>query len=198
MMKLSRLFPAIALLSLSACVVPTGPVEVTRFNRAAEGVLYGSGTFSVVALQDAVSGPSLSASPYLAAVAREMQRIGYVDRLGGGSDVIVEVRFGATTILPDRRSPVSVGVGGSTGSYGSGVGLGVGINLGGGPKAQVETTLDVRIVRRSDNLVIWEGKAVQAAKAGSPAAQPGIAASKLAQAMFKDFPGVSGETIRVP
>ncbi len=32
----------------------------------------------------------------------------------------------------------------------------------------------------------------------SPATQPGIAASKLAEAYFKDFPGVSGETIRVP
>jgi len=31
----------------------------------------------------------------------------------------------------------------------------------------------------------------------SPATQPGIAASKLAEAYFKDFPGVSGETIRV-
>jgi hypothetical protein len=58
--------------------------------------------------------------------------------------------------------------------------------------------LAVRIVRRSDQVVIWEGTAVQFAKAGSPAAQPGIAASKLAEALFKDFPGVSGETIRVP
>jgi hypothetical protein len=198
MIKLTRLTPAIALLCLSACVVPTGPVEVTRFNRAAEGLGYGNGTFAVVVPDDAASGPSLSASPYVAAVAREMQRVGYVDRAGPASEVIAEVRFGATTIRPDRRSPVSVGVGGSTGSYGSGVGLGLGINLGGGAKAQVETTLAVRILRRSDNLVLWEGKAVQAAKAGSPAAQPGIAASKLAEAMFKDFPGVSGETIRVP
>lgn len=198
MMKFARLTPVIALFCLSACVVPTGPVEVTRFNRAAEGVVYGNGTFTVVVPDDAASGPSLSASPYVAAVAREMQRIGYVDRAGGSSEVTAEVRFGATTIRPDRRSPVSVGVGGSTGSYGSGVGLGLGINLGGGAKAQLETTLAVRIIRRSDNLVLWEGTAVQAAKAGSPAAQPGIAASKLAAAMFKDFPGVSGETIRVP
>ena len=63
---------------------------------------------------------------------------------------------------------------------------------------EVETTLAVRLVRRSDKLVIWEGKASQMAKAGSPAAQPGIAAAKLAEAMFKGFPGVSGETIRVP
>jgi hypothetical protein len=186
-----------ALLALSGCVVPTGPVEVTRFNRAAEGVTYGNGSFSVEVAGDSAAGQGLAATPYVAAVAREMQRVGYADKVGGGSDVTAEVRVSTADIRP-QRSPVSVGVGGSAGSYGSGVGLGVGIDLSGRSKWQVETTLAVRIIRRSDNLVIWEGKAVQAAKAGSPAAQPGIAASKLAEAMFKDFPGVSGETIRVP
>jgi hypothetical protein len=198
MIRSVRFLPVFALLTLSACVVPTGPVEVTLFNRVTQGIIYGKGSYSIETSGESASGPSLSASPFIAAVAREMQRIGYIDRAGGDSEVIAEVRFGATTIRPDRRSPLSVGVGGSTGSYGSGIGLGVGINLGGGAKAQLETTLAVRILRRSDNLVIWEGKAVQTAKLGSPAAQPGIAASKLAEAMFKDFPGVSGETIRVP
>lgn len=198
MNKIYRLLPLLALASLSACVVPTGPVEVTRFNRVAEGVVYGSGSYSVEVAGDSAAGQGLAASPYLAAVVREMQRVGYVDKVGGGSDVTAEVRVSTERFEPERRSPVSVGVGGSTGSYGSGVGLGVGINLGGGPKAQVETTLEVRIVRRSDNLVIFEGKAVQAAKSGSPAAQPGIAASKLAAALFQGFPGTSGETIRVP
>lgn len=185
------------LLVLSGCVVPTGPVEVTRFNRAAEGIAYGSGTYSVAVAGDP-AGQGLAASPYVAAVSREMQRVGYLDRVGGGSDVTAEVRVTLERYAAERRSPVSVGVGGSTGSYGSGIGLGVGINLGGGPKAQVETILAVRIIRRSDNLVLWEGKATQAAKAGSPAAQPGIAASKLAEVLFQDFPGKSGETIRVP
>jgi Domain of unknown function (DUF4136) len=197
MMMKTRLLPLLLATSLSACVVPTGPVEVTRFNRAAEGVVYGSGTYSVAVAGDSAAGQGLAASPYLAAVAREMQRVGYAEK-PGGSDVTAEVRVTTERFEPERRSPVSVGVGGSTGSYGSGVGLGVGINLGGGPKAQVETTLEVRIVRRSDNLVIFEGKAVQAAKSGSPAAQPGIAASKLAAALFQGFPGKSGETIRVP
>jgi hypothetical protein len=196
MMIKTRLLPLLALASLSACVVPTGPVEVTRFNRAAEGIVYGTGSYSVELAGDA--GQGLAASPYLAAVAREMQRVGYIDKVGDGPDVTAEVRVSTARFEAQRRSPVSVGVGGSTGSYGSGVGLGVGINLGGGPKPQVETTLDVRIVRRSDNLVIFEGKAVQVAKAGSPAAQPGIAASKLAAALFQGFPGKSGETIRVP
>jgi Domain of unknown function (DUF4136) len=198
MNSIYRFLPLLALAALSACVVPTGPVEVTRFNRAAEGVVYGSGSYSVEVAGDSAAGQGLAASPYLAAVAREMQRVGYMDKVGGGSDVTAEVRFGTERYEPQRRSPVSVGVGGSTGSYGSGVGLGVGIDLSGAPKAQVETTLNVRIVRRRDNLVIWEGKATQAANAGSPAAQPGIAASKLAEALFQGFPGVSGETIRVP
>lgn len=193
----NRLLPLFAFSLLSGCVVPTGPVEVTRFNRAAEGVAYGTGSYSVGVAGDSAAGQGLSATPYLAAVAREMQRIGYAEK-PAQPDIVAEVRVGVTNMQPERRTPISIGVGGSAGSYGSGVGLGVGINLGGGGGAQVETILAVRILRRSDNLVIWEGKAVQTAKAGSPAAQPGIAASKLAAALFQDFPGVSGETIRVP
>ncbi|MEY3634279.1 MAG: hypothetical protein RLZZ61_689 [Pseudomonadota bacterium] len=197
MIKIARILPLLALSALTACVVPTGPVEVTRFNRATEGVGYGAGSFAVVLVGESVSDRSLAGSPYLAAIAREMQRIGYRDDMGN-SDVIAEVRFGATVIRPNRRPPVSVGVGGSTGSYRSGVGLSLGFNLGSGSAAQLQSSLAVRIVRRSDQVVIWEGTAVQSTKAGSPAAQPGIAASKLAEALFKDFPGVSGETIRVP
>jgi Domain of unknown function (DUF4136) len=184
-------------LVLGACTVPTGPVDVTVFNRVAEGQTYGSGSFSVTAAPEMGGGQGLSLSPYLAAVSREMGRIGYAER-ASGSDVVAEVRVTTSEITGDRRSPVSVGVGGSTGSYGSGVGLGVGINLGGGSQARIETLLSVRILRSRDNLVIWEGRAAQVAGKRTPAAQPGIAASKLAEALFKDFPGKSGTTISVP
>ena len=197
MMKITRILPLISLSVLTACIMPTGPVEVTRFSRAAEGVSYGTGSFVAALVGESVSDRSLAGSPYLAAVAREMQRIGYGDH-SENSDVIAEVRFGATVIRHDNRAPVSVGVGGSTGSYGSGVGVSLGFNLGSSSAALLQSSLAVRIVRRSDQMVIWEGTAVQSAKAGSPSAQPGIAASKLAEALFKDFPGVSGETIRVP
>jgi hypothetical protein len=193
----NRLIPLLSLALLSACVVPTGPVEVTRFNRASEGVFYGAGSVSVVLAGDTDARQGLAASPYVAAVERELQRVGYSPK-NADSEIVAEIRYAVTTVERERRSPVSVGVGGSTGSFGSGLGVGVGINLGGSASGQVETTLAVRLVRRSDKLVIWEGKASQMAKAGSPAAQPGIAAAKLAEAMFKGFPGVSGETIRVP
>ncbi len=196
-MKVASSFLLTATLWLSACAVPTGPVDVTVFNRVAEGQAYGSGSFSVTAGPDMAAGRGLALSPYLAAVSREMGRIGYAEKTGG-SDVIAEVRVTTSEILGERRSPVSVGVGGSTGSYGSGVGVGLGINLGGGPKARIETLLSVRILRARDNLVIWEGRASQSAGKNAPAAQPGIAASKLAEALFKDFPGESGTTISVP
>ncbi|MGL5838098.1 MAG: DUF4136 domain-containing protein [Sphingorhabdus sp.] len=182
--------------ALSACMIPTGPVEVTRFNRADQGIVYGKGSFSVVPTGGAAD--NLQSSPYLAAVQREMTRIGYTQALDAG-DVVAEVAVDRTEFRGNSRSPVSVGVGGSTGSYGSGVGVGLGVDLGSlGDKRGIETTLNVRLLRRSDNLVIWEGKATQRGAANSPAAQPGIAASKLAEALFKDFPGRNGETVTVP
>jgi hypothetical protein len=186
------------ILSLSACAIPTGPVEVTRFHRAADGIVYGSGSYAVMPASAAKGEQSLALSPYLTAVAREMQRIGYTEKFDG-SDVVAEVSVDVRKIEAARRSPVSVGVGGSTGSYGSGVGVGLGIDLGSLNQGErIETRMSVRLLRRTDSLVIWEGRASQAAGAKSPAAQPGIAASKLAEALFKDFPGESGKTVTVP
>lgn len=196
-MRFDLITSVLATLLLAGCVVPTGPVEVTRFNRAADGIVYGTGSFGVALSEDAKAADSLAASPYLASVAREMRRIGYQEGTGN-NDVVARVDVRVDTRTAQKQSPVSVGVGGSTGSYGSGVGLGLGINLGGGPKAQVVTTLSVRIIRNKDKLVIWEGRATQSAGTSSPAAQPGIAASKLAESLFKDFPGQSGETINLP
>jgi hypothetical protein len=181
-------------LLLSACMIPTGPVEVTRFNRVAEGIVYGSGSFDVAP----VDGDSLALSPYLAAVQQEMERAGYTKALDG-SDVVAEVSVQRVQFIGNERNPVSVGMGGSTGSYGSGVGVGVGVNLNAlGDQRGMETTLSVRIIRTSDRLVIWEGRATQRGALNSPAAQPGIAAAKLAEALFKNFPGTNGETVTIP
>lgn len=194
-MNLLRKAPLLLLpLALSACMIPTGPVEVTRFNRIAEGIVYGSGSFNVAP----IGGDSLALSPYLAAVQREMERAGYSKALEG-SDVVAEVSVQRVQFIGNERNPVSVGVGGSTGSYGSGLGVGVGVNLNAlGDQRGIETSLNVRILRTADNLVIWEGRAVQRGALNSPSAQPGIASSKLAEALFKDFPGKNGETVTVP
>jgi hypothetical protein len=61
----------------------------------------------------------------------------------------------------------------------------------------IATLLDVRIQRRSDGTVFWQGRAVTEARTGSADAQRAAAVAKLADALFRDFPGESGRTIRV-
>lgn len=205
---------------LAGCVVPTGPVEVTRFNRVAEGQSYGTGSY-IIELADikseatpagsgtdadsakqsppAENSSSLALSPYSAAVQREMQRIGYSRAGNGDAQYTVSIRVRVNERIIDGRSPVSVGVGGHTGGYrSSGVGVGLGVDLGGGRKERQLTRLSVRIRDNANNAIIWEGKAEQEAGKGTPAAQPGIAASKLAQALFTNFPGENGEIIKIP
>ena len=79
-----------------------------------------------------------------------------------------------------------------------GVGIGTSFGVGGGRKETVLTRLSVKLKTRADSKPVWEGRAETAAKAGSPAAQPGLAAEKLASALFAAFPGESGRTITVP
>ena len=185
----------LAPLALAGCATAVPPVEVTRFHI---GDQTARGTIAVepLTLSD---DTSIEFRSYAAAVGRELQRIGFTEMPGAGSQYVASVNYlrDVRGTLGGGRSPVSVGVGGSTGSYGSGVGLGIGINLSGPPKDIIVTQLNVQIKRRADNTVIWEGRALTEAKEGSPAAQPGMAASKLAEALFRDFPGVSGQTITV-
>jgi len=188
---------SLALFSLGGCMTAMAPVDVTRFH---DNGVARAGTI-IVSAADARDTDSLEFRTTANAVSAALGRVGYsvVGAGQSGGEYRALVTLTRETIQPGqaRRSPVSVGVGGSTGSYGSGLGLGIGINLSGKPKPVVASRLSVQIRRASDNAAIWEGRAETQAKEGSPAAQPGIAAGKLADALFRDFPGKSGVTITV-
>src|SRR3546814_12102973 len=83
--------------------------------------------------------PSLEWNSYRTAVDQQLQRQGLVAAGSGErAPLLVRISFDRVEQLPEgRRPPVSVGVGGSTGSYGSGVGLGSGLNIGGGPERKI-------------------------------------------------------------
>lgn len=189
---------AIGFASLSACVAPIGPVEVTRFHVPDTSQL-GQGTIAVEPAEGE-NGNSLEFRTYAGAVARELQRIGYTE-LAAGSANSNQVAI----LALDRRvyrlgrdgSPVSVGVGGSTGSYGSGVGVGIGLNLSGPPPEQTETRISIAIRGRETGQNLWEGRAAFTVKSSSPLAGSQLGAAKMAEALFRDFPGQSGETILV-
>jgi len=183
---------------LQGCVAPVGPVEVTRFHIPdAAPAMHGT---IAVEPADGNDSQSLEFRTYAAAVARELNRIGYSELVAGGnsSDYVAVLAIGRRSFQPGRdRSPVSVGVGGNTGSYGSGVGVGIGLDLSGPPPEQIETRMSVMIRKRASDTTVWEGRASFAAKAGSPLAGSQLGASKMAAALFQDYPGVSGETILV-
>ena len=199
-----------ASLTAGGCTTLTPGAEVTRFHRLdAAAMPRGVYRFAAAAPAPmpaaegtALPTASLEQRSYEAAVAQQLDRLGFVPIVASNANrasYAVTVRVDRTAqAATARRSPVSVGVGGSTGSYGSGVGLGVGINLGGGPGSQIVTRLSVRIDREGEALALWEGRAQQVAGARTPAAQPGIAAARLAEALFAGFPGTSGQTITVP
>lgn len=196
MTRLPLAFSALAAVALAGCVAPTGPVEVTRFHAADVSPL-ARGTISVEPGPGQVPG-SLEWQAYQGAVARELVRLGYSEAPVGQGAQVALVSLVRDRFRPERnRSPVSVGVGGSTGSYGSGVGLGVGIDLSGRPAEQVATRLSVTIRQRGATANLWEGRAEHTVKASSPLAQTSLGAPKLAAALFEGFPGNSGETIGV-
>jgi hypothetical protein len=188
------LLPLMLASSVVGCAASIPPVEVTRFNN---GQPIAPGGFTIMPLAG-VDGQSIEFRTYAAAVSRELTRLGFAE--GGTAAYIAEVEFARTTrVDPVRRSPVTIGIGG--GSFGGNVGVGVGTSFGLGKNKQRETVmtrLAVKIRKRADSAVVWEGRAVTQAGSNAPAAQPGLAADKLASGLFKGFPGRSGETITVP
>ncbi len=184
------------LVLLTACATPQGPIEVTRFVGPDASARLGQGTAFVEAAPGAPDG--LEAAPYKAAVAAELVRLGYRETTRADASQIAQLRIERFTETPEgRRSPVNVGVGGSTGSYGSGVGVGIGIDLGGGPKPTTGTQLGVTLRDAGDGHALWEGRAEIATTDKSPLAERTRNAQALAAALFRDFPGRNGETVQV-
>jgi len=188
-------------LAATGCTTPAGPVEAVRFHAPARVGELGRGVIVVLPGPD-MDAASLEYRTYAAAVARELAAAGYAvaDAASPAPDDAQRalVSFERTSLSPPvaGRNPVSVGVGGQTGSYGSGLGVGVGINLGGRPRERIVTELRSSI-RAADGATLWEGRSSVEATAGSPLAQSSLNAAKLAKGLFLDFPGESGATIRL-
>ena len=197
MRKTATLLGLGAVLALGACATPPGPVEVTRFVAPESLSQLGNGPIFVESMTGA-GGDSLALAPYKAAVADELKRLGYSESDRAGASQVAQVSVERYVLAAGgKRSPVSVGVGGSTGSYGSGVGVGIGINLGGGEKDRLGTTLTVRITDKATQASLWEGRADFQPPEDSPLARTQANAQTVASALFREFPGNNGETIEV-
>ena len=183
-----RLAFLVALAGLSACSglrergsAARGGLEVTRFHL---GGVVASGE---VVLEPRFSGaqtpPNYAASAV--AVANELRRLGFTpgDRPGSEFIATVDVATGTPLQLQARAparadaaptTPVTPGVAASTAN---------------------QAQLSVQLKRRSDGSIVWEGRAREPIAVGT--AVPSATVSRLAAAMFRDFPGESGRTTRV-
>ncbi len=188
---------ALAATALSGCATPIGPVEVTRFHDAAALERVGRGTVAVETAPG-TTGDSLELESYKSAVARELVRLGYTEAAAGQGALVALVRVDRSAYQPERGgSPISLGMGAGTGGYGSGVGMGIGLDLSGPPPKQVTTRMQVTLRDRASNQPVWEGRASFTVRADAPLAQTALGAGKIAEALFRDFPGNSGETVEV-
>lgn len=194
---------ALGLLAVSACAggAYTGPVEVTRFV-AAQPAGLGEGTIALRFSKDLTNEAARAA--FRAAIGDELALLGYtvIDNQETAGQIAIIDTSRNPAAQGARRNPVSVGVGGSTGSYGSGVGLGVGINLGGSGSSspRVISQLSVAIAPNTADPArrnLWEGRAQFPTSVDSPYAPLEVNARTLATALFRDFPGGNGETVSI-
>ncbi|HEU4969430.1 DUF4136 domain-containing protein [Sphingomonas sp.] len=187
-----RFFLLASLLALGACATPSPPVEVTRFHL---GEVNERGTVAIE--PEPGARPGMEFDIYANAVANELNRLGFAQVDGVGQSLyvaVVDVRTAARERV-GGGSPVSVGIGGSTGGWHSGVGGGISFGLGGRRGGLwVGAELSVQLKRRSDQTVVWEGRA----RGEAPERDSAALAGRLANALFRDFPGQSGRTISVP
>jgi hypothetical protein len=124
---------------------------------------------------------------YAAAVGRQLSRLGWTvvpTTTGSEQIALIDLEQGsreAVAALSAAR-----------------VGRGVSATVPAGTSANITASLlEVAIRRRSDGTVFWEGRAVAEAPTGSAQAARTAVVERLATALFRDFPGESGRTIRV-
>lgn len=190
-----------AALLASGCATTTrhAPIDVTRYHL---GQSLERTSVTIEPMQgQGTPGPEFDL--YADAVANELARLGFARSTGTmPAGFIAGVAFfRAPAGMFREQPPVSIGLGGGSFSGGrrSGVGIGGGVSFGVGGRTRqvVRSELWVQLRRRADNTVVWEGRANTDSVIGARGSDPRDEAARLAEALFRGFPGESGVTTTV-
>lgn len=178
-------------LAIAGCATSPG-TEVTRFHL---GQPIPSDTIQLVP-SNGMDARSLEFRTYAAAVANDLNAVGLhpADNDGRSAYIgVLKIEQTSREAGP-RRSPFSIGIGGGSGGIGGAVSMPVG-------KARANevrvNSLSLQIRRRSDNTMVWEGRAVQEIAADAPASALPAAVPGLSKALLTGFPGPNGQTVKV-
>jgi hypothetical protein len=181
---------------LAGCTTTT-PTKVTRFNLG-QPIVPGA---VLITPRNPNDAGGLAFSTTASAVSAEFARLGFTIAAPNdtSSPLVAVVALDQTTRPGPPSGPAfSVGIGGASFGRHTGFGGGVDVPVTRGRESYVDSSLlSVQLKRRSDATVIWEGRASTVADASSPADSPAALSQKLATALFRDFPGASGQTIMV-
>ena len=199
--------PLALVVGVSACATPF-KADVSRFAvplPAPQGQ-----TFAVVAEDPKLAG-GLEFALYADAVAKEMQELGYAPASSPETaNLLVRFDYGVDTGRERVRTDLNGGIGfgdpffGRFGRFGGFGGFNRGYAfgfydpfLGGGPEVRSYTIytsdVEVKIDSTADGKRLFEGKAEAVSRTNRlPALVP-----NLVDALFTDFPGGSGETVRI-
>lgn len=190
---------ALATLTLAGCATAPG-IDTTRFHL---GQPIARGSVAVTPL-DAARASSLEYRSQAEVVGAALSRAGFTP-----APALAQAEFVASFALAreyrapaQRGSGLTIGIGGGVGGggyrSGGGVGGGVQFPVGEARGDQVEVnTLSLDLKRRSDGTLVWEGRASEEASGRAAEAEPNAAVTRLASALLSDFPGRSGQTVRV-
>jgi hypothetical protein len=197
MNKLFAILPAAAMLALAACANNLY-ADVTRFHTNQP---ISRGTLAIVPVDPAMAN-SLEFRTHAETVAVQMRRLGYSTGLPSS-----QAQFLATIDITQADAQGNVTRPGVT--VGGGVGIPIGNNAGLGANVAMPvgssrrnpslrtTTLSVQIQRRADRAQIWEGRATKQVGASDDLAAATNGVPLLAEALFREFPGTPGATVRV-
>ncbi len=195
--RFARSMLGLAIAGLLAGCTTTAPTKVTRFNLGQPI----APSAVAIAPRNPNDAGGLAFSTTAGAVSAELNRLGFTIAApdDASTPLVAVVALDQTTRPGPPRGPAfSVGIGGASFGRHTGVGGDVDVPVTRGHESYIDSSLlSVQLKRRADSTVIWEGRASTFSDAGSPADSPGVLSQKLATALFRDFPGASGQTIMV-
>ncbi len=145
----------------------------------------------------AAQDESRRGATFEAAVIDQLVSAGY-DTLpasaGHGQRAELRIVHGVAEPEEPPHKPVSGTMEVGVSNHGSMAGMGINIDLTKPKKALLSTRLEARIRDSASGAVLWEGRAEIATRDGDANWPTQKIAARLAEALFRDFPGKPGET----
>jgi len=167
-----------------------GQVDTDSFVARDALSILGHGAITVGAGENSAADAGDQAT-YEAAVVDQLVKAGYDTAAPDPQEgQVAEVRIVREELLPEEAPHRPVSGTGTIGvsNRGTMMGLGLYVDLSKPKKALVSTRLEARLSDRATNRVLWEGRAEMASREGDSRWTQQAIATRLATALFKDFP----------